>query len=180
MTDEVTLLQRARERDPSALAEIYDSYAPRIYAYIYRRVGDEHRAEDLTATVFLSMLEALDREKFARDALQSWLYRIAHNTIIDDFRRRERRPTSSLTEDLAQPPETNPDHLIIERLEMARVRQAIDLLTEEQRSVILLRFGEGLTAPETAELLGKTEEAVRALQHRSLVNLRRLLSPPPP
>lgn len=177
MTDQETLLAAAQQRDPRALAIIYDTYAPKIYAYIYRHVGDSHHAEDLTSGVFLKMLEALDKDKFAHDALQAWLYRIAHNLIIDEARRQQRRPVSELHEGIALPPEAHPDHLVGQRLERERLRQAIDQLTDDQKQVILLRFGEGMTAPQAAHLMGKTEEAVRALQRRGLSNLRRLLSP---
>ena len=173
MTDQASLLELARKRDPAALAEIYDTYASKIYSYIYRHVGDAHRAEDLTSRVFLKMLEAIEKDKFARDALQSWLYRIAHNTIVDDIRKRQRRPTSALHEGLALPPETSPDHIVGRRLENEKLLQAIDQLTEVQRDVIILRFGEGLTAPQVADILNKTEEAVRALQRRGLANLRK-------
>lgn len=172
------LLERARERDPTALAHIYDTYAPKIYAYIYRHVGDAPRAEDLTSTTFLKMLEALDRGKFARDTLQSWLYRIAHNAIVDDVRRRQRRPTSALHEGISLPPNTLPDYVVGERIEREYLLQAIQQLSEDQRNVIILRFGEGLTAPQVAAILDKTEEAVRALQRRGLANLRKLLTPP--
>ncbi len=177
MVDQADLLEQARQRDPQALATIYDTYAHKIYAYIYRHVGDPHRAEDLTGIVFLKMLEALDRDKFARDALQSWLYRIAYNVIVDDSRYNKRRPTSNLHEGIAIPPESHPEHLASQRLQSEILRAAIDQLTSDQRDVILLRFGEGMTAPQVAEILGKTEEAVRALQRRGLANLRKILSP---
>ena len=173
MTDQASLLEQARKRDPAALAQIYDTYAAKIYAYIYRHVGDAHRAEDLTSSVFIKMLDALERDKFARDALQSWLYRIAHNIIVDDVRKRQRRPTSALHDGLALPPESNPDFIVSQRLESEELLQAIDQLTEVQRDVIILRFGEGLTAPQVANILDKTEEAVRALQRRGLANLRK-------
>lgn len=171
------LLDAARQRDPKALASIYDAYAPKIYAYIYRHVGDPHRAEDLTSGVFIKMLEALDRDRFAQDALQAWLYRIAHNLIIDDVRYEQRRPASDLHEGLSMPPNSTPEFVVGHRLENERLRQAIQQLTGEQRDVIVLRFGEGMTAPQAARILGKTEEAVRALQRRALTNLRRLLAP---
>jgi len=177
MTDQTSLLDRARQRDPSALATIYDTYAPKIYSYIYRHVGDPGRAEDLTGGVFVKMLEALDKNKFAQDALQAWLYRIAHNLIVDDIRHQQRRPTSFLHEGIAMPEESHPDQVVGRRLERERLRRALDELTTDQRDVILLRFGEGMTAPQVAKVLGKTEEAVRALQRRGLSNLRRLLTP---
>lgn len=175
MSDEASLLQRARERDPAALAAIYDTYAPKIYAYIYRHVRDPHRAEDLTSTVFLKMLESLDKNNFAKDKLQSWLYRIAHNVIIDDVRYQQRRPVQPLYDTVSASPEEDPLHIVDERLEKEVIWNAIQQLTEDQKNVIILRFGEGLTAPQVAQILNKTEEAVRALQRRGLANLRKIL-----
>jgi len=170
------LLQRARERDPAALATIYDTYAPKIYAYIYRHIRDPHRAEDLTSTVFLKMLESLDKDKFARDKLQSWLYRIAHNVIIDDVRYQQRRPTQTLYDVVETPQDKDPAFLVQKQMQEEAVWNAIQQLTDDQKDVIILRFGEGLTAPQVAQILDKTEEAVRALQRRGLANLRKLLS----
>ena len=79
MGDERALLERAREYDPAALGEIYDRYAVRIYNYIYRRLGDAHLAEDLTADVFVKMLEAIRYSVSWRISFSGWLYRIAHN-----------------------------------------------------------------------------------------------------
>ena len=176
MTDEAVLLRRARERDPAALATIYDLYAPKIYAYIYRHIREPQRAEDLTSTVFLKMLESLDKDNFAKDKLQSWLYRIAHNVIVDDVRYQQRRPAQPLFDTLATPAETDPDQLVGDKLHREMVWEAIQQLTEDQRDVIILRFGEGMTAPQVARILGKTEEAVRALQRRALANLRKILT----
>jgi len=176
MIDEASLLQRARERDPAALATIYDTYAPKIYAYIYRHIRDPHRAEDLTSTVFLKMLESLDKNNFARDKLQSWLYRIAHNAIVDDVRYQQRRPTQALYDTMVIPPENDPSFIVGKQMKEEIVWNALQQLTEDQKNVIILRFGEGLTAPQVAQILGKTEEAVRALQRRGLANLRKLLS----
>ena len=175
MTDEASLLQRAREREPEALADIYDAYASKIYAYIYRHVRDAQLAEDLTSTVFLKMLESLDRDKFAREKLQAWLYRIAYNTIVDDARRHQRRPTSPLYDTIVLPAENDPSFLVDKRLTREEVVQAIQQLTDDQKNVIILRFGEGLTAPKVAQILDKSEEAVRALQRRGLINLKRIL-----
>lgn len=176
MIDEASLLQRARERDPAALAIIYDTYAPKIYAYIYRHIRDPHRAEDITSTVFLKMLESLDGNNFARDKLQSWLYRIAHNAIVDDVRYQQRRPTQTLYDTMVISPENDPSFIANKHMKEEVVWNAIQKLTEDQKDVIILRFGEGLTAPQVAQILGKTEEAVRALQRRGLANLRKLLS----
>ncbi len=177
--EQAELLRQARERDPAALTRIYDTYAPKIYAYLYRQVGDAARAEDLTSATFLKMLEALDRDQFANDSLQSWLYRIAYNTLVDDARRRKRRPVASLHEGISMPPHTLPERIVDNRVEREELIRAVHQLSTDQRNVIILRFGEGLTAPQVGKILGKSEEAVRALQRRGLVNLRKILNTSP-
>ena len=178
MTEETSLLQRAQQRDPTALAQIYDIYAPQIYAYIYRHVVDAQRAEDLTASVFLKALEALERHRFAHDSIRPWLYRIAYNTIIDDIRQLQRRPSTGLNESIQAAPDESPEMAVQKRLENERLFHALSHLTADQRDVLILRFGEGLTAIETAQILDKTEEAVRGLQRRGLASLRRKLASP--
>ncbi len=177
--EQAELLRQARNRDPAALAHIYDTYAPKIYAYIYRHVGNAQRAEDLTSTTFLKMLEALDRGKFARESLQAWLYRIAYNALVDEARRRKRRPTSALHEGLSMPDHTMPDHLVGKKIEREQLLRAVEQLSDDQRNVIILRFGEGMTARQVGEVIGKSEEAVRALQRRALQNLRKIMASAP-
>ena len=171
LTDEATLLTRARANDQRAIAELYDQHAPAIYSYVYRRVGEQRLAEDLTADVFVRALEALRKNQFAHTSLRAWLYRLAHNRVIDHYRRQ--RPQVELPEHHPAPDDV--PEIMQRRSLHATVRAALHHLTEEQQQVIVLRFGEGKTAGETARLLNKTEEAVRALQHRSLAALRRLM-----
>lgn len=171
LTDENRLLARARANDQRAIAELYDLHAPAIYAYVYRRVGEQRLAEDLTADVFVRALEALRKNQFAHTSLIAWLYKLAHNRVIDHYRRR--RPQAELPEQHPAPDDV--PEIAHRRATERQMRAALHQLTEEQQQVIVLRFGEGKTALETARLLNKTEEAVRALQHRSLAALRRLL-----
>jgi RNA polymerase sigma-70 factor (ECF subfamily) len=171
LTDDTTLLARARANDEHAIAELYDQYAPAIYAYVYRRVGEQRLAEDLTADVFVRALEALRKNQFAHTSLIAWLYRLAHNRVIDHYRRR--RPQVELPEQHPAPDDVS--EITHRRALQSKVRAALHQLTDDQQQVLALRFGEGKTAGETARLLNKTEEAVRALQHRSLAALRRLL-----
>jgi len=173
LTADADLLNRVRARDTAALAELYDRFAPVIYAYVYRRVGERPLAEDLTADVFVRALDALRAGKFATLSVQAWLYRLAHNRVIDHYRRNRRGPALPLEEWVPAPddvPETAG-----RRGEQAWVRAALRRLTDEQQQVLALRFGQGLSANATAEALGKTEEAIRALQHRALAALRRLM-----
>ncbi|MBP7960717.1 MAG: sigma-70 family RNA polymerase sigma factor [Caldilineaceae bacterium] len=176
IASEVELLERARVFDEAALGEIYDRYEERIFAYIYRRIGDPTLAEDLTAQVFLKMLEAIRKEKAWNSSFSGWLYRIAHNLVIDQYRKRGRATYMSIDDapDLVTK-EEGPAQTAERQFDADNLRKAIDRLTEEQASVISLRFLEGYSITEVATLLEKTEGAIKALQYRAVSNLRRLL-----
>ena len=174
MGDEKRLLERAGEYDPVALGRIYDQYSVKIYNYIYYRIGDVHVAEDLTAEVFLKVLEAVKASAGWKISLSGWLYRIAHNLVVDYFRRRHKRESLPLDERLMVAPDNSAPSL--ERIfTQQRLRAAISRLTEDQQQVIILKFVEEMSNAEVAEILGKTEGAVKALQHRALVALRQIL-----
>jgi RNA polymerase sigma-70 factor (ECF subfamily) len=175
------LLTRARGYDAQALAEIYDSYAESIYRYLYRYVGDAGHAEDLTSEVFLKLLQVLNTPRAPRDNLPGWLYRVAHNQAMDWFRGQGKQETRSLDGDVDPYPETDaaldtPGAVLERRESQEQLREAIRQLTPEQQRVILLRFGEGLKCTQVAELMGKTEGAIKTQQHRAIKQLRNLLS----
>lgn len=174
MNDEdLRLMHAARRGDRSALEQIYDRYVGRIYAYLYRSVGNRPLAEDLAAEVFLRMLEALRAGRFAETSLSGWLYRIAHNLVLDHLRRQP-VPDGELHTGL-----TAPDGDVTVAVEQEETRNILQAalrgLTNDQRAVIVLRLGEGLSAAETGTILGKSEGAVWVLQHRALAALRESL-----
>jgi RNA polymerase sigma-70 factor (ECF subfamily) len=179
VTNEQALLERAKSYDSEALGELYDRYAPRIYAYIHRRVGDAALAEDLTSELFVRMLNAIQNERAWRDSFVAWLYRIAHNLVIDAYRRRPPPLVPldglSLEADEDDPADVAQNAAMHDVLR-ADLRTAIGRLTQDQQQVLALRFGEGLTAKETARIVEKTTGAVEALQHRALAALRRLMA----
>jgi len=175
VTSEQEWVARARQGDGDAIASLYDEYADRIYGYLYRRLGDAQLAEDLTGDVFVRMLEAIRKGQFWKVSFRAWLYRIAHNVLVDYFRGKREQREFLLDERVvgALPADatsggTNPDGWTYELL-----REAIRELPQLQQLVLLLRFGEGLKAREVAEVLSKSVGAVEALQHRALVNLRK-------
>jgi RNA polymerase sigma-70 factor (ECF subfamily) len=172
--DEKRLLERAGEYDPVVLGRIYDEYSVKIYNYIYHRIGDVHVAEDLTAEVFLKALEAVKASLGWKISLSGWLYRIAHNLVVDYFRRRPRRETLPLDDRVIRAPDNSTPGLET-IFTQHRLRAAVSRLTEDQQQVIILRFVEEMSNAEVAEILGKTEGAVKALQHRALVALRQIL-----
>ncbi len=175
MTNETALLERAKEYDPTALSELYDRYAPRMYAYIYRRVNDTALAEDLTSELFLRVLRAIQNERAWRDSFTAWLYRIAHNLVVDTYRRQP-PPPLPLDEAPCQAEGDDPAEIVQEAFNRARLQAAIQRLTPEQQQVLALRFGEGLTARESAGIMRKTTGAVEALQRRALAALRRIVA----
>jgi RNA polymerase sigma-70 factor (ECF subfamily) len=174
VTNDRHVFEAAREYDPAVLAEIYDQYSAKIYSYIYHRTGDRELAEDLTADVFLRALEAIQNKKGWTSSLQGWLYRIAHNLVVDHFRRQSKREGPPLNERIAASDDRSLQ--IAERiLAGEKLRAALQHLTEDQQQVIILKFVEDLSNREVAEIIGKTEGAVKALQHRGLAALRRIL-----
>lgn len=172
--EDSSLLERAQEYDPSALGEIYDRYSGRIYNYIYYRLGNADLAEDLTGTVFLKMLEAIQSSKSWNTSFSGWLYRIAHNLVVDHYRRGRQNRVTDLDERLVASDQDLAKE-VERRLESDRLRRAISQLTQEQALVITLKFGEGYTNAEVAQMMGKTEGAIKSLQFRAVASLRRIL-----
>ncbi len=174
--DEEQLLARAMQYDDAALGELYDRYEAKIYGYIYRRTGDQILAEDLTAQVFLKMLESIRDQKAWRSSFSGWLYRIAHNLVVDTYRRKGRHGAVDL-EDVPQTAaeSQNPEETVEQTLDAERLRSAIRRLTDEQAEVVSLRFLEGYSIAEVAGMMNRTEGAIKALQYRAVATLRTLL-----
>ncbi len=169
------LLPRARQFDERALTEIYTALNRPLFAYAYRLTGECTAAEDAVAETFRRFLLALRNGGGPREHLRAYLYRTAHNFITDSYRR-QRFSVLPLDETLqadeaADPAEAAPAHWA-----EARARAALWQLTAEQRLVMTLRYFEGLSNDEVAAALGKPVGAVKALHHRALDALRRVLS----
>ncbi len=173
-TPDEQVLERARTYDALALAEIYDRHAAPIYSYLYRVLGDAAQAEDLTSEVFQKLLQALHTNRVPQDRLEGWLYRVAHNLAMDWFRRQKKMPGIPLAEDLVADG-GQPSDIVEDRQVKQRLRAGIQRLTPDQQRVILLRFAEGFPAAVVAGLIGKSEGAVKILQHRAINRLRKLL-----
>jgi RNA polymerase sigma-70 factor (ECF subfamily) len=131
-------------------------------------------AEDLTGQVFVKVLEAVQRDTLWNKSFRAWLYRIAHNVVVDHFRKHGNQKIVELEESVISHDE-GLEGTVTNRLQLERVQQALHKLTEEQAQVIVLRFGEGLSNREVAEIMGKREGAIKGLQHRAVKALRRLL-----
>jgi RNA polymerase sigma-70 factor (ECF subfamily) len=182
----------ARRREPAAVTRIYTAYAPALFRFFLAAVGDRPTAEDLTGEVFKSAIEGLPRFRGPVEALGGWLFGIARHDLSDYRRRQARNPVQPLDDLLEEEAAAaggavDPEELALERLEGDRVLAALRQLTPDQREVLLLRLVANLTAPEVAGILNKSTDAVKALQHRGLASLARVLgvtndmsSPEPP
>ncbi|MCZ7568364.1 MAG: sigma-70 family RNA polymerase sigma factor [Ardenticatenaceae bacterium] len=170
------LIERAKRYEPEVLREIYERFSPGIYRYIYFRTNDRELAEDLRAEVFLRMLDGLDRFDYRGWSISAWLYRIAHDRVIDHFRGQERHQMMPLEESLVDSA-PDPGETLLSTLAHEELREALQQLTEEQQQVILLRFVEDLSVREVAQITRRTEGAIKALQYRGLRSLLRILSP---
>lgn len=167
--------RKAGALDPEALASIYDEYHPLIYRYIYRQVGDGEVALDLAADVFRNLLAAVHQGRGMPQQLSAWLYRVAHNAIVDYYRRQKFRRYLPLDEEI--PAEgADPADSAENNISAAQVRAALSALSPDQRQVILLKFFEGCSNEEVAEVLAKPVGAVKSLQHRALAALHRALA----
>lgn len=177
---EVAILVRmAQEGDTSSFGELYERFFDQIYRYVSFKTGSPSEAEDITGEVFVRMLESIHKFKWQGHPFSSWLFRIAHNLVVDHFRRNGKRNVVSLdnTTINVEAVAVDVDSHIDTEMSMDEVRKAMVGLTDLQKEVISLRFAAGLSVAETAEAVGKKENAVKALQHAGLKKLRRFLNP---
>ena len=172
-------LVAARLREPAAVTRIYTAYAPALFRFFMAAVGDRHLAEDLTGSTFVSAIEGLPKFRGPVEALGGWLFQIARHDLYDHRRKQARSRIEPLEENLreaaASDATIDPEDMAIARLEGGRVLRALQELSPDQREVLLLRMAGGMTAPEVAAMVGKTTNAVKALQHRGLASLARVL-----
>ena len=172
---EKVILEQAKRFDVQALEEIFDNHSPGIYRYAYRLLGDMELARECMSETFSRFLTALKQDGGPDNYLQAYLYRIAHNWITDYYRRKV-PPTLpldkvNLTDASAEPHQVMADHLSSQQL-----REALSLLTPDQRQVIVLKYIEEWENNAISLALNRPVGAVKALQHRGLEALRRILN----
>ncbi|MBI3964581.1 MAG: sigma-70 family RNA polymerase sigma factor [Chloroflexi bacterium] len=166
------LVDRAARGDAQAFGLLYDRYLDPIYRYVYYRVGLVSEAEDLTEEIFLKAWEAIGKFRWQGVPFSAWLYRLAHNRVVDYTRRK--RPSAPLLESVpAHGPDT--ETVVADRLEWERVVEAMRGLTVDQQEVLTLKFIEGYENDEIGVITGKREGAIRAIQFRALAALRSIL-----
>jgi RNA polymerase sigma-70 factor (ECF subfamily) len=169
------LVARAQQGDRSALEELYLLHFDRIYSYLHMSVGNRHDAEDLTTQTFLKMLEAIGRFRWQSAPFSAWLFRIAHNLAIDHFRARKRVQPEDEVPEPNGAEESSAEEQAFDSIGRAGMLELIERLSAEQRQVLTLKFLFGFVNAEVAGILGKTEGAVKSLQHRALASLEKQL-----
>jgi RNA polymerase sigma-70 factor (ECF subfamily) len=178
MQNVTALVSRAQQGDPTAFGELYEEYSPLVFRFLRRRVdGSDEVVEDLAEDVFVKVYEKLDRYVERGLPFTAWLYRIAHNHLVDYLRSRPRYTAHSL-DDVAEIAERHAPAAYGRVLDQQSLEPALARLTPEQRQAVELRFLQGLSVAETASSMTRSEEAVKKLQARALANLRRHLAPP--
>lgn len=173
------LVARAQSGEREALEELYLLHFDRIYAYLQMTVGNRHDAEDLTNQTFVKMLESIGRFEWRRVPFSAWLFRIAHNLAVDHFRSRRRWQPE---EEPPEPPgdeQRSAEEEAMHSLGRRSMLRMIEELSNDQQQVLTLKFVFNFSNGEAATILGKTEGAVKSLQHRALASLQRQLAGAP-
>jgi len=175
-TDDVrALVERAKRGDREAFEELYLLHFDRIYSYLQLSVGNKHDAEDLTNQTFVKMIESIDRFEW-RNPISAWLFRIAHNLAMDHFRSRRRWQPE---EEPPEPPgseERSAEDEAFRAIGQQSMFELIENLSEDQQQVLTLKFAFDFSNAEVGTILGKSEGAVKSLQHRALGSLQRQLA----
>jgi RNA polymerase sigma-70 factor (ECF subfamily) len=175
-TEEVRrLVDRAQAGERDALEELYLLHFDRIYSYLHMTVGNRHDAEDLTTQTFLRMLESIGRFRWKSAPFSAWLFRIAHNLAMDHFRAHRRwQPEEEVPEPHGEE-EPSAEALAMRTIGRESMLEMIEGLSPEQQQVLTLKFVFSFNNGEVAAILGKTEGAIKSLQHRALVALQKQL-----
>ncbi|HEX2623570.1 MAG TPA: sigma-70 family RNA polymerase sigma factor [Phototrophicaceae bacterium] len=178
MSDTISELNRiilqARQGKREAIAQLYQMHTQKIYRYIAYRVTNDADAEDITAEVFVKMVEGLHTYQITGAPFEAWLYRIASARIIDFRRRGKHRQHDEISETMSDDDST-PEEYLLEHQEVETLRQALNQLSDEQQGILVLRFIERKSHQEVADILGKSITAVKSIQHRALTQLARNL-----
>ncbi len=156
------------------LTGMFEQYYDKIARYAYVRIGDRAQAEDIAGEVFLKALKGLSSYRERGLPMSAWLFRIAHNLVVDFLRQKSKGRSVSL-DDIDLPSDVNPAQLAETRLEMARVNQAMKALSPAQQEVVRLRFLAELSSKEVAAVMGKSDGAVREMQSSAIARLRQML-----
>ncbi|MGB8651217.1 MAG: sigma-70 family RNA polymerase sigma factor, partial [Mycobacteriales bacterium] len=174
----IGLVQRAQAGDAEAFGELYDRYVDQVYRYVAYRVGSVQLAEDLTSETFLRALRRIGSFTWQGRDVGAWFVTIARNLIADHYksgRYRLELTTDDVTESGSAPVQAGPEGEVLEAMQNKVLLEAVKQLNAEQQECIVLRFLQGLSVAETAQVMGKNDGAIKALQYRAIRTLGRLL-----
>ncbi len=167
LPDEQQLISRAKQGDKAAISALYRAYVQGIFRYISYRVESDAVAEDLTAEVFLHMVQGLPQYQYTQAPLGAWLFRIAANQVNDHYRRKRHMVAEPISE--SQPSDdTDPFRRVEDEEERRQIREALKTLPEDYQTVLILRFMQQLPHTEVAAIMRKSEASIRVMQHRAL------------
>jgi RNA polymerase sigma-70 factor (ECF subfamily) len=175
VVNEEYIVEQAVNGNQAAFTQLYDLYFNRIYRYVYVRIRKQAEAEDLTQEVFIKALKAIGAYKIGKTPFAAWLFRIAHNQVIDYVRKYAKNMETSLDEAPPSIGAEDPVAMIEQKFEIAELNAAMMKLSPAQQEVISLRFIAELPISDVARILGKREGTVKALQFNGTVSLRKLL-----
>ena len=167
------LVELAQEGDREALESLYLLHFDRIYSYLHMSVGNRHDAEDLTTQTFLKMLEAIGGFRWRSAPFSAWLFRIAHNLAIDHFRATRRWQPEAEVPEPENDEESSAEDAALQSIGRRSMLALIENLSLEQQQVLILKFVFTFSNGEAGTILGKSEGAVKSLQHRALASLQK-------
>ena len=172
------LVQRAQTGDAEAFGELYDGYVDQVFRYVFYRVASRQLAEDLTSETFLRAFRGIGSFTWQGRDVGAWFVTIARNLIADHYKSSRYRlelTTDDVTTSGAAQAVDGPEDAVLTTLQHTVLLQAVRQLGAEQQECIVLRFLQGMSVTETAQIMGKHEGAIKALQHRAVRALGRLL-----
>lgn len=163
------------------IAQLYETHYGRVSRYIFVRIGSRDEAEDLAGEVFMRAIQSADRYTPTGAPLEAWIFKIAHNIVVDHLRKKSRRPALVELDDALPVVSggSSPSEIVEKMHEVERLREAMEQVSEAQRQVLGLRFGAEMTSEEVAKVLGKKPGAVREMQSAAIKRLRRILEDAP-
>lgn len=172
---EEKIVRSAVKGDSSAFGDLYDHYQPMIYRFVVVKVTRREEAEDIVHQVFLSAWQNIKSYRHRGHPFSSWLYQIARNQVIDFYRSRRNETSIDAVDQEYFAAPASAELAVPAKIEMEAVRRAMEQLKPDYEDIIILRFIEELSLKESASILGKTEGAVKLMQHRAMNELKKLL-----
>ena len=171
--EERSQLEGLTNLDSRVVGAVYDRYFADVYRFVYFKLSDEQLAEDISSDVFVRLLEAIKKNRGPKDNLKGWLLATASHAVADHLRQVYRKPTEALSETLSDDGAPNLHEEIDRREQVDTIQDAYAELTPDQQNVLALRFGDGYSLEETARVMRKNVNAIKALQFRALAALQR-------